>query len=494
MTPRYSGLAPLLLSSALTACAAPERTTDLTRIDQNQGYRYTVIEERAPKALQDTFIVMTFSGGGTRAAALSFGALEALAATTVPVEGRPTPLIQEIDLISSVSGGSVTAAYFALKGPPGFGELKEKFLLQDVRGALITTAVNPITWARLATPSYARIDVLRDYFEDHLFEHAKYRDLLDAEGRGPAHRPYVVLNAADMATGTSFAFIQDQFDLICSDLAEFKLSDAVAASAAFPVALTALTLKNRAGQHGLPCKAHTDAMADSTSGWVNDDGKPRPRRVVNDLRTRQSLNPARHRRGMLELSYLNEDGQKEYVQLLDGGVADNLGLSVPLRYMTSGDLAPSILNRIQNGSVKRALVIVVNARSESSNDFGKRSTPPGLIDTVWTTIGSPIDGTSFLLLDRLEEVTASKSHRLSHYSLVPVDFDYIDDPRCRHAFKNIQTNWTLPRSEVEALIALGDAMVRDSGSFKAMIEALGGTVPLPLNSIGQVCAELLGAS
>lgn len=54
-------------------------------------------------------LALTFSGGGTRAAALSYGALQGLAATTVRISGGKRRLIDEVDLISSVSGGSFTA-------------------------------------------------------------------------------------------------------------------------------------------------------------------------------------------------------------------------------------------------------------------------------------------------------------------------------------------------------------------------------------------------
>ncbi len=46
--------------------------------------------------------------------------------------------------------------------------------------------------------------------------------------------------------------------------------------------------------------------------------------------------------------------------------------------------------------IKRLAIIVVNARSEPSKDYGTRATPPGLLDTLFTLIGTPIDSTSFL--------------------------------------------------------------------------------------------------
>ena len=132
--------ARLALALALVAagCTARERTTELASIDQRQGYRYgTVEQELRRKKLNDTFVAMTFSGGGTRAAALAYGALKALEGTTIPLTSAETSLADEIDIISSVSGGSVMAAMFGLKGRGGLAAFERDFLKRDVENDLI---------------------------------------------------------------------------------------------------------------------------------------------------------------------------------------------------------------------------------------------------------------------------------------------------------------------------------------------------------------------
>ena len=106
---RPSVCAALLL---VAACASPVRTTELARIDERSGYRYAALDQRAPKSIDKSAVIMTFSGGGTRAAALADGALRALAATEVPGMAGRVPLASQIDVVSSVSGGSVTAGIF----------------------------------------------------------------------------------------------------------------------------------------------------------------------------------------------------------------------------------------------------------------------------------------------------------------------------------------------------------------------------------------------
>ena len=94
----------------------------------------------------DIALFLAFSGGGTRAAALSYGVLEELRDTIVTIDGEPRRLLDEIDTISSVSGGSFTSAYFGLYGDRIFDDFRERFLLQDIEGKLIRGLMNPMRW------------------------------------------------------------------------------------------------------------------------------------------------------------------------------------------------------------------------------------------------------------------------------------------------------------------------------------------------------------
>jgi NTE family protein len=480
---RLAAAAALLLLVA--ACAgSPDRTTELARIDQRAGYRYATLDAKAPKTVDKAAVMLTFSGGGTRAAALADGVLRALAETQVRGSTGMVPLASQIDVISSVSGGSVTAAYFALGGTDGLDGFERDFLKSDIMERLIgRTLLDPL---QLFQP---RIDILTSYLDQNVFQGKTYQDLIDLQTPGRGRRPYVILNAADMASGAVFSFNQDQFDLICGDLARMKLADAVSASAAFPVALSALTLRNRA-----PCAAQSAAVSNPVSGWRLDDGAPAPVRIVNDRAAAFDVgvgypaaeNLARFRRGTVALTYLNRDGQKNYVQLLDGGIADNLGLTLPLTLLTSPNESPSFLNQVNTGRVDKLLLIVVNARGQAANEFGASAKPPGVKDMLLTSIGTPIDATSFQFLGRLDELL---DERFKPKSLVLVDFDFIADRECRARFHTMATSWTLPRDQVEDLIALGRAMVLQSPRYKEIVTKLGGTVPPAQPTVEQICAR-----
>ncbi len=475
------------IALALAACSAPVRNVELAQFDPRAGYRLHNLDHGTQ---DDTLIVMTLSGGGTRAAALAVGALRGLHTTTM----NGAPLDTEIDVVSSVSGGSVTAAYFALHGHAGLKALEDGFLYQNVMGDLFANGLNPANLARLPTPSYSRIDWLVASFRDRLFPGGEtYRTLFARDTR----QPYLILNAGDVTAETVFPFTQERFDLICSDLLEMRLAEAVAASAAFPVALTALTLKNYS-----PCPAQDAASSRDFP----------PRWIIGPLSTSAYDSSAGRRRAAREWSYLNRaypddyldaegniDGsgppfgknwrqpaapedRRHYVHLLDGGIADNLGLSEPLHMLSStnapfmlrGPRGKQPLQAICDGDIRKVMFVIVNARSDRQSKLDRRATPPGIVSMLTGTTNSAIDGTTYGLVDRLDTVLkdlVALSGRCEATGLavfsVPVDFAFIDDPACRRRFENIATSWRLDDEEVSALIEVGNALVRRGLTQKA---------------------------
>jgi NTE family protein len=105
----------LIFWAVITAgCAHYPINQPITEVSPDAGYRATQI--KAPGNSDNLFLFLTFSGGGTRAAALSYGVLEELRKTEVVIDGRKRSLLDEVDGISSVSGGSFTAGYYGLFG------------------------------------------------------------------------------------------------------------------------------------------------------------------------------------------------------------------------------------------------------------------------------------------------------------------------------------------------------------------------------------------
>src|SRR5262245_33016690 len=150
-------LATLLPAVVLCGCAtvAPVNVR-VDRVRPESGYRIAqfMVRDRGPTNNPDALVLLAFSGGGTRAAALSFGVLEELRRTPIVVKGHHHSMLDEVDLVAGVSGGSFTALAYALYGERLFQEYQQRFLKRNVQGELIQRLFNPTNWFQLASDSY----------------------------------------------------------------------------------------------------------------------------------------------------------------------------------------------------------------------------------------------------------------------------------------------------------------------------------------------------
>ena len=468
MTNPRALLSLLLALASLAACSYPIRNEALPPGRNHAKYAW----ERLP-AGDDTLVIVTASGGGTRASALAMSVLQAMAQVRL-ASGRS--LADKIDIVSSVSGGSVTAAYFALHGAAGLKTFEDDFVRRDGMTPLIAGILNPFSLAALAMPAKERIDLLIDYFDRQLFKEVTFDQLIEQN-----RRPYLILNSADMVEGTPFPFTQYTMDLLCSDLTTMKVSTAVAASAAFPVALSPVTLKNYC-THAKPAKP----------GWLADA-----------LATDWYINPSRVAWARTASAYAK--GDKQFIHLLDGGIADNLGISEPFRMLTAGDGAPYIAQDITSGKIKKIVFVMVNARSFKPSGLDKSAATPGILDMALGSIDSAIDRTTFntaerlrsLLLGQFEEWAnqvkdpATKANFRTvarNTKLITVDFDAIRNPDCRRNFHSIATSWSLSKEEINAVKAVGGALLVQDRNFAPTMAMIGGQVEgPPIASMDDAC-------
>src|SRR6266576_575548 len=177
-----------------SGCAHYPVNAPLAAVDGRTGYRF---ENTAFSTNSDDLLLMlAFSGGGTRAAALDYGVLEELARTGVGPPSEQHRLLDEVDLISSVSGGSFTAAYYALWGDRIFSDFESKFLKKDVQSDLLLRLLAPWNQIRLTSPKFSRSDLVAEYYDHLLFKGATFADLMTR-----SNHPFLSINATDVASG-----------------------------------------------------------------------------------------------------------------------------------------------------------------------------------------------------------------------------------------------------------------------------------------------------
>ena len=465
----------LLVLLMLGGCASRPVNERITQADPQSGYRpYLLLPKRVNNDPQTLFI-LAFSGGGTRAAALSFGVLEELRRTEIVVAGQRRRLIDEVDIITGVSGGSFTALAFALYGERLFTEYEQRFLKRNVQGELVQRALNPFNWWRYIGGTAGRSELAADYYDEILFEGATYADLLTKQA------PVAVANGTDISTGSRLSFYQNDFDLLCSDLNKVRLSRAAATSSAVPVVLSAVTFDNYGGTCGYEFPA-----------WVQDVAK-------TEGRVRPSARAVQRYREMQDFQNSTE---RPYIHLVDGGVADNIGMRSVLEALEAIGASATFRGEIGFAGLKRIVVIAANSRSAPRNDWDRQENPPGLVAQLLQSSGVPIDRYSFetielmkdkeeiygwrreimILRERLAGASEAEAEarvplpKLTVHTM-DVSFAAIANPKERDLFMNMPTTFVLPADDVDRLREIAGRLLRESADYQDLLRDLGGRTP-----------------
>lgn len=437
-----------LFAVLFTGCAHYPPNAPLARHEPNEGYRFASLS--SPENADDILVIVTFSGGGTRAAALAYGVLEQLAATTYSRGGRTLRLLDEVDIISSVSGGSFAAAYYALHGDGIFRDFETVFLKRDVQGELTRKMLAPCNIARASSPKFGRVDLVAEYLDDEIFGRSTFADLLR---RG--QRPFVMINASDMSLGTRFEFTQDQFDLLCSDLSVFPVARAVAASSAVPILFSPMTLRNYSGQ----CDYREPVPARGRAANARQIYKAAETRSYLDAKTRP------------------------YIHLLDGGITDNIGLRGMLDRMAAYDDPSDLARDLRLGPFDKAVLVIVNAETTPDLALDRREEVPTAVQVFRAIKDIPINRYSFETIELFKTNLETWSRQLRaqdggsiqagfKFYLVEVTFDSIPDAAEREAFRGIPTSLSLPPDTVDRLRALGPRLMQASEAYQELVRDL----------------------
>lgn len=277
-------------------------------VDDDKGVERMKINS-SYKPVVRPFIGIAMSGGGSRSANFSWAVAQEL-------EG--IGLLEHAEALSSVSGGSMAAAYMALnlkdKPDKKFWNDGYKVLGQDFIGDLRSKALNPVNFAKSVMSTYSRGDMWAEVLENKLvcyktnrllckktFAELPHGNALD--GGNIKYRPSLFINATmvndplNFSSGLepdprlpmgdymgNFTFSLERFKSMKSDLKTMPISYAVAASSAFPGAINPITLSLAEYERG---------------GYESMGGKSR----------------------VIQPNYY----AKRYAHLADGGLSDNLG-------------------------------------------------------------------------------------------------------------------------------------------------------------------------
>lgn len=403
----------------------------------------------------EDFIALSFSGGGLRAAAFSYGVLQGLR----QLERQPgRTLFDDVRFISSVSGGSLTAAYVGLHGADSFDDFREKVLLRDGEAGLRFSLLNPNNLRRLLAGGLNDRSDFNDWLETDVFKGATFADMLEPS------RPTVWISASNVQYRLAFPFHQRAFDALCSDLSSYPVSEAVAASMAVPLLFAPIVLERfpEACEVTLPAGLKT-------------------RKVERDDQHRLRLALARMFRDSMD----SKAGR--YLKLVDGGLTDNLGLVAILQSRLLLDTPYGPIPEDDAVRMHRLMFIVVDAGQGPNSDWTRDVAGPSGIDIATGAVDTAIESTmrmsysSFAPMVRIWEqdlvayrCSLSEERKVAlqainagwrcedvHFSVTQISFEDLPEQEAQ-VLNAIPTRLKLPAAQVDLLISAAiDALRRN---------------------------------
>jgi len=459
----------------LAGCATRPVNPPITHTNPSSGYRF---ETRQAHAIdKENLVVLAFSGGGTRAAAFSYGVLEFLRRTeVVGPKGNKVRLLDQIDVITGVSGGSFTALAYGLYGDKLFTDYEQRFLKRDVQGEIIGRAFSPTYWPKLTSTGWGRSELASQLYDEILFNGATFGDLDRGTG------PLILASATDISSGSRFTFSQAIFDVICSDLNRFPLSRAAAASSAVPVVLSPITISN----YGGTCNSTPPAWA---KPFMGSDNPPRPAaRAVRSFRADAAF---------------GDSVRRPYLHLVDGGVSDNLGMRAVLDALEVLEALHDMGAPTPLDSARRIVVFIVNSQSSPPTNWDEFEVPPGTIDILLKAAGTPIDQYSYESVELLKDtparwgtlrrvrdsaaMKANKDPAIAAATRVPdaeiyaidVSFAALKDENERAYLNRQPTTFVLSAEAVDRLRAAAGTILAASPEFQRLLKDIGAKLVEP---------------
>jgi len=443
---KLTGIVLLLL--LLAGCANYGTPKNVAIPDSRGADRYSLHDWALAHNDKDIRFILTFSGGGTRAAALSYGVLQELRDTTINLNGRETRLLDEVDYISSVSGGSFTSAYYGLHGDGIFEHFEEDFLRYDLEKHLLLRAVNPL----LLFSRKGRTESAIEYYQKFLFHDATFADMI-----GP-DRPMIIINASDLGYGIRFSFIQEYFDLLCSELSTYPVAEAVAASSAVPVLFDPVVVENYDTCSDMQLIGPT--ALHKAEEYYRGENLPV---LISQLET-----------------YGNKDRRK-FVHFVDGGITDNLGLRAVSDTLAASGGAEGVRKRaFERGDQlpRHIVVIMVNAAtaSDAEMDVSNKNPPASRVVNAVTSLQlRRYDEDSILLIKEnlrsMAQVLSTPEKPVSTH-FIDVSIQHEEKPDILEFLNNVPTSFSLSDDQVDQLIESGRVILRNNPEFKNLLKDL----------------------
>jgi NTE family protein len=296
------------------------------------------------------------------------------------------------------------------------------------------------------------------------------------------------MNATDMVAGQIFTFNRSTLDDLCMDYDKVPVSLAVTASAGFPIAFTPVLLRNdsylSSGCPGtrnahlpyrLPLEVPGGAYADLETYRIARYRQSLRHETVHEQGADSAIPPYR---------------TPVYLRLVDGGVADNSGLTALRRALLTVGGATELSRLAAEGKLRRVVVIAVNARSDPPNKLDRSAeytTIPTMAASISGTLVDSASSNAALAFDNFIRVLANERNRLvaegrtqANFSIYPISIDFDQLPNAtseqrneQQAAKSIATSWTLRPGDVRLLDQVAGELLWRHPCFRELVADIG---------------------
>ena len=320
----------VLAALVLTGCASAHVVT----VPRATGETPCLV----PAPARDVLVGVALSGGGSRAALFGAAGLEALAGVRT---GGGSSLLEQVSLLSSVSGGSIAASYFTLNKPgkdvPALaadGKLSEPYraffdeyrakLSQDFENALIWRQLLSFRWLNSALAAGSLSEILRE----RLLGEATQADLSRRQSKGDS--PELVINTTLYNNGRRLAMTSLPAQAFSYDFVQ-ALQESLARRGSTAQIAPMLVKRWELLRPMTPLEIHMD---------------PCPIRVAGMVTASASFPP------LVGPISMQISGEKTYWHAGDGGLYENQGIE---------SLLFVFLNQLQEKRTRRALILAFDS-------------------------------------------------------------------------------------------------------------------------------------
>jgi NTE family protein len=290
------------------------------------------------------------------------------------------------------------------------------------------------------------------YYQQTLFGDATFADLIRKDA------PLILINTSDLSSGARFTFVQDYFNLLCSDLSSFPLARAVTASSAVPVVFDPVVVQNFGG------------CAQRLPPWLAA------------ARQRDHDNPNLAMIVQGDTAFENRVAHR-YAQFVDGGITDNLGLRAVLDTVELVGGAKQYLQGQGVATPRRIAIISVNASADTPQGIGATREAPGIEATLDAVTNIQLHRYNVATLQQTEQSLARWAGQLSTPErpvstyFIRLSFEDVPEGPLRQFLNEIPTSFALDADQVDQLIATGRELLRNNAEFKRLLASLAGPAP-----------------